>query len=194
MKEKRARLNTKKKLENDKLALKQEKLRQIDEENEKQRKNIIKKIKKMEKKKLELDKQKDERFQQKKEEMGMKFQDTIDNKNTLSKEADAKREEVLEYESYIFNIVKEKEANNISKRAQSQSRTIQNQKDDQNKMRQFKRIIYSFFQMSPISSSLFSSSFLFSSKSFLTFSLYIFLFCLSFLLLTDTSCNEFIIF
>ena len=53
MKEKRARLNTKKKLENDKLALKQEKLRQIDEENEKQRKNIIKKIKKMEKKKLE---------------------------------------------------------------------------------------------------------------------------------------------
>ena len=108
MKEKRARLNTKKKLENDKLALKQEKLRQIDEENEKQRKNIIKKIKKMEKKKLELDKQKDERFQQKKEEMGMKFQDTIDNKNTLSKEADAKREEVLEYESYIFNIVKKK--------------------------------------------------------------------------------------
>ena len=33
MKEKRARLNTKKKLENDKLALKQEKLRQIDEDN-----------------------------------------------------------------------------------------------------------------------------------------------------------------
>ena len=46
MKEKRARLNTKKKLENDKLALKQEKLRQIDEENEKGKKNMKKKKKK----------------------------------------------------------------------------------------------------------------------------------------------------
>jgi hypothetical protein len=148
MKEKRARLNTKKKLENDKLALKQEKLRQIDEENEKQRKNIIKKIKKMEKKKLELDKQKDERFQQKKEEMGMKFQDTIDNKNILSKEADEKREEVLEYESYIFNIVKKKEAGNFTKRTLSQNRTIQNQKDNQKKIRQFQNIMNSLQDVS----------------------------------------------
>ena len=51
MKEKRAKLREKKKLENDKLALKQERLRQLDEQNEKQRKDIIKKMKKMEKKK-----------------------------------------------------------------------------------------------------------------------------------------------
>ena len=44
MKEKRAKLNAKKKLENEKLALKQERLRLLEEQNEKQRKNIIKKI------------------------------------------------------------------------------------------------------------------------------------------------------
>ena len=41
MKEKRAKLREKKKLENDKLALKQERLRQLDEQNEKQRKDIV---------------------------------------------------------------------------------------------------------------------------------------------------------
>ena len=143
MKEKRAKLREKKKKENDKLAQKQERLRLLDEQNEQQRKNIIKKIKKMEKKKLELDKKKDEFYQQIKQGMDMKMKGTKDNKISLTKEKEAKRDEVLEYEFYVFNRIKEKEANNISKRAQSQSRTIQNQKDDQNKMRQFKRIIYS---------------------------------------------------
>ena len=143
MKEKRAKLREKKKKENDKLAQKQERLRQLDEQNEQQRKNIIKKIKKMEKKKLELDKKKDEFYQQIKQGMDMKMKGTKDNKISLTKEKEAKRDEVLEYEFYMFNRIKEKEANNISKRAQSQSRTIQNQKNDQNKMRQFKRIIYS---------------------------------------------------
>ena len=75
--------------------------------------------------------------------MDLKMQGTIDNKISLTKEKEAKREEVLEYEFYVFNRIKEKQANTFAKRAQSQSRTIQNQKDDQNKMRQFKRIIYS---------------------------------------------------
>ena len=143
MKEKRAKLREKKKKENDKLAQKQERLRLLDEQNEQQRKNIIKKIKQMEKKKIELDKRKDEFYQQIKQGMDMKMQGTIDNKISLTKEKEAKREEVLEYEFYVFNRIKEKQANTFAKRAQSQSRTIQNQKDDQNKMRQFKRIIYS---------------------------------------------------
>jgi hypothetical protein len=141
MKEKRAKLNAKKKLENEKLALKQERLRLLEEQNEKQRKNIIKKINKMEKKKLEFDKKKDEFYQQIKEGMKMKMQGTKANKNSLSKEADAKREEILEYESYVFDLVKNKEAGTASKRAISQSRTIQTQKDDQDRMKEFKRIM-----------------------------------------------------
>ena len=143
MKEKRAKLREKKKLENDKLAQKQERLRQLDEQNEKQRKDIIKKIKKMEKKKLENDKKKDEYYQQIKQGMSMKVLGTKENKYTLSREEDVKREEVLEYESYILNKIKEKEARTFTKRTQSQSRTIQNQKDNQVKMREFKKIMNS---------------------------------------------------
>ena len=47
MKEKNARIKALKKLETEKLILKQERLRLLDEQNEKNRKNIIKKIKKM---------------------------------------------------------------------------------------------------------------------------------------------------
>ena len=91
MKEKRAKLRAKKKLENEKLQLKQERLRLLEEQNEKQRKNIIKKLNKMEKKKLELDKKKDEFYQQIKQGLNMKVQGTKVNKNSLAKEADAKR-------------------------------------------------------------------------------------------------------
>ena len=115
MKEKRAKLNAKKKLENEKLQLKQERLRLLEEQNEKQRKNIIKKLNKMEKKKLELDKKKDEFYQQIKQGLNMKVQGTKVNKNSLTKEADAKRDEILEYESYVFGLVKSKEAGNNNK-------------------------------------------------------------------------------
>ena len=125
MKEKRAKLRAKKKLENDKLAQKQERLRLLDEQNEKQRKNIIKKIKKMEKKKLELDKKKDEHFQEIKEAMNIKVKGTIENKNSLSREKDIKRDDILEYEGYVFSKIKEKEANNFSRRAESQNRKNQ---------------------------------------------------------------------
>ena len=148
MKEKRAKLNAKKKLENEKLQLKQERLRLLEEQNEKQRKNIIKKLNKMEKKKLELDKKKDEfyqqikqGYQQIKQGLNMKVQGTKVNKNSLAKEADAKRDEILEYESYVFGLVKSKEAGNNNKKILSQCKTIQTQKDEQNRMREFKRII-----------------------------------------------------
>ena len=141
MKEKRAKLKAKKKAENEKLQLKQERLRLLEEENEKQRKNIIKKLNKMEKKKLELDKRKDEFYQQIKEEQNMKVQGTKVNKNSLSKEADAKRDEILEYERYVFGLVKTKEAGNNNKKILSQNKTIQTQKNEQNRMREFKKII-----------------------------------------------------
>lgn len=143
MKEKNAKLNERKKLEKDKLAQKQERLRILDEENEKQRKNILRKIRKMEKKKEELDRKKDEFYQQIKEGLNMKVKGTIENKNNLSKEKDSKREEILEYESYLFNKIKEREAGTVTKRAMSQNRTIQTQKDNQVKMRQFKKIMNS---------------------------------------------------
>ena len=141
MKEKRAKLNAKKKLENEKLQLKQERLRLLEEQNEKQRKNIIKKLNKMEKKKLELDKKKDEFYQQIKQGLNMKVQGTKVNKNSLTKEADAKRDEILEYESYVFGLVKSKEAGNNNKKILSQCKTIQTQKEEQNRMREFKKII-----------------------------------------------------
>jgi hypothetical protein len=142
MKEKRAKLRTKKKLENEKLALKQERLRLLEEQNEKQRKNIMKKLNKMEKKKLELDKKKDEFYQQIKEGMRMKVIGANVNKISLAKEADAKRDEILEYESYVFGLVKSKEVGNATKRAISQTKTIQAQKDDENRMKEFKRVIF----------------------------------------------------
>ena len=141
MKEKRAKLKAKKKAENEKLQLKQERLRLLEEENEKQRKNIIKKLNKMEKKKLELDRRKDEFYQQIKEEQNMKVQGTKVNKNSLSKEADAKRDEILEYERYVFGLVKSKEAGNNNKKILSQNKTIQTQKNEQNRMKEFKKII-----------------------------------------------------
>lgn len=143
MKEKNAKIKALKKLETEKLIQKQERLRLLDEQNEKQRRNIIKKIKKMEKKKIESDKKKDEYYQQIKEGLNMKMQGTRENKFTLSKEADIKREGVLEYESHIFNAVKEKEEDNLLKRAKSLNRTIRTQKDNQDKMKEFKKIIYS---------------------------------------------------
>ena len=141
MKEKRAKLKAKKKAENEKLQLKQERLRLLEEENEKQRKNIMKKLNKMEKKKLELDRRKDEFYQQIKEEQNMKVQGTKVNKNSLSKEADAKRDEILEYERYVFGLVKSKEAGNNNKKILSQNKTIQTQKNEQNRMKEFKKII-----------------------------------------------------
>lgn len=143
MKEKRAKLREHKKVANDKLLQKQERLRLIDEENEKQRKKIIKKIKNMEKKKEELDKQKEADFLLKKEEMTMKILNTIDNRNNLEVEEKHKRDEVLEYENIIFNIVKQKQEGNEHQRALSQSRTLQNQKENQFKLKEFKKIMNS---------------------------------------------------
>ena len=156
MKEKRAKLREHKKVANDKLLQKQERLRLIDEENEKQRKKIIKKIKNMEKKKEELDKkkkkekkkekldkQKEADFLLKKEEMTMKILNTIDNRNNLEVEEKHKRDEVLEYENIIFNIVKQKQEGNEYQRALSQSRTLQNQKENQFKLKEFKKIMNS---------------------------------------------------
>ena len=52
-----------------------------------------------------------------------------------------KRFDILEYESSLFNHISKKETNNLKKRAQSQYRTIQNQLENQEKMKKFKRVI-----------------------------------------------------
>ena len=141
MKEKRAKLKEQKKVANDKLLQKQERLRLIDEENEKQRKNIIKKINKMEKKKKELDKKKEEYYQQIKENMYMKILNIKDNKNNFEKEAKQKLDEILEYENHVFNLVKQKQEGSFNQRALSQNRTIQNQRKDQKKLKEFYKIM-----------------------------------------------------
>ena len=112
-------------------------------ENEKQRKLIIKKIHKMEKKKLELDKKKDELYQRIKEDMNNHLKEAKDNKNILEKEEDEKREDILDYENYKFNLALEKESTIKTKRANSQYKTLENQKETENRMKEFKKIMNS---------------------------------------------------
>ena len=73
----------------------------------------------------------------------MKILNTIDNRNNLEVEEKHKRDEVLEYENIIFNIVKQKQEGNEYQRALSQSRTLQNQKENQFKLKEFKKIMNS---------------------------------------------------
>ena len=75
--------------------------------------------------------------------MTMKILNTIDNRNNLEVEEKHKRDEVLEYENIIFNIVKQKQEGNEYQRALSQSRTLQNQKENQFKLKEFKKIMNS---------------------------------------------------
>ncbi len=143
MKEKKAKEKKKKELANNKLLEKKERLKELDIENEKQRKLIIKKIHKMEKKKLELDKKKDELYQRIKEDMNNHLKEAKDNKNILEKEEDEKREDILDYENYKFNLALEKESTIKTKRANSQYKTLENQKETENRMKEFKKIMNS---------------------------------------------------
>lgn len=141
MKAKKRKLKQQKKLSNEKLILKQEKLQSVDKNNEQKRKNIIKKINRMEKKKKELDLKKEEEYKEKKQERKYRIESTKKNKTKLERSDLNKRLDILEYESSLFNHISKKETNNLKKRAQSQYRTIQNQLENQEKMKKFKRVI-----------------------------------------------------
>lgn len=122
---------------------KREKIKELDLENDKQRKLIMKKIKNMEKKKIELDKRKDEFYQRIKEDINTHLEGAKNNKNILLKEEEEKREDILDYENYKFNLALEKELGIQSKRANSQYKSLEKQKEVENRMKEFKKIMNS---------------------------------------------------
>ena len=141
MKDKKAKQNEQKKISSNKLLEKKERLKEIDIENDRQRRLIIKKIQKMEKRKIELDKKKDELYQKIKGDINYHLQVARNNKNNMAKEEDERREDILFYENYKFNLAIEKDAGNFSKKQNSQNKTIENQKETESRMIEFKKIM-----------------------------------------------------
>ena len=141
MKAKKAKHNEIRQMSQNKLLEKQEKLKELDIENDNQRKLILKKIQKMEKKKLDHDKEKDKFYKRIKEDLDNHFLEIKNNQELISKDVDEMRQDVLIYENYKFNLALKKDKLNINKRNQSLSKTLENQKEKENEMKQFKRIM-----------------------------------------------------
>ena len=89
----------------------------------------------MEKKKIELDKKKDELYQRIREDLNTHIQGAKNNINLLAKEEDERREDILFYENYKFNLALEKDAGNRAKKINSQNKTIENQIETENRMK-----------------------------------------------------------
>ena len=141
MKAKKAKHNEIRQMSHNKLLEKQEKLKELDIENDNQRKLILKKIQKMEKKKLDHDKEKDKFYKKIKEDLENHFVEIKNNQKLILKDADEMRQDVLIYENYKFNLALKKDKLNFTKRNQSLSKTLENQREKENEMKQFKRIM-----------------------------------------------------
>ena len=141
MKAKKAKHNEIRQMSHNKLLEKKEKLKELDIENDNQRKLILKKIQKMEKKKLDHDKEKDKFYKKIKEDLDNHFVEIKNNQQLILKDADEMRQDVLIYENYKFNLALKKDKLNFNKRNQSLSKTLENQREKENEMKQFKRIM-----------------------------------------------------
>ncbi len=137
MKEKKLKQNEKKQKENEKMEEKKEKLKEMDRQNEKNKKKILKRIEVMEKKKLIIDKEKGENIQRMRNIRNNFLKETNNNKKMLSKEEDLRRDDILYFENYKFDKALGKDNGDKKKRAISQYRTIANQKEDEQKMKDF---------------------------------------------------------
>ena len=141
MKEKKEKQNEKKMIANDKLQEKQEKLKELEKKNEKNRKKIIKKIETMEKKKILIDQQKENHLQKIKDIRNNHLKETNINKKMISKEEELKRGDILYFENYRFDRALGKDNGNKKRRAISQYRSIAHQIEDQEKMKDFMKVI-----------------------------------------------------
>ena len=97
----------------------------------------------MEQKKREYDKKKEEFYQKIKEDINTHLTGAKNKVKNMEKEDDEKREDILDYENYKFNLALEMETNMKSKRANSQYKTIENQKEIESRMKEFKKIMTS---------------------------------------------------
>ena len=141
MKEKKEKQKEEKQIASDKLQEKQEKLKELEKKNEKNRKKIIKKIETMEKKKALIDKEKDNYLQKIKNIRDNYLKETNNNKIVISKEEELRRGDILDYENYKFDRALGKDYGNKKRRALSQYRSIANQIEDQEKMKDFMKVL-----------------------------------------------------
>ena len=148
MKDKKAKQKRKNEISRNKLIEKREKLKELDLDNDEKRKIIIKRIKKIENNKKEIDKKKDEKYQRIKEKANIYLENTKNNKNILEQEENEIREDILDYENYKFNLALEKEMGIKYKRNFSQNQTIENQKETNNRLKEFKKIMSSLYDES----------------------------------------------
>ena len=143
MKAKKEKQNEKKQIASDKLQEKQERLKELDKQNEKNRKKIIKKIEVMERKKMILDKEKENFLNKLRDIRNNYLKETNSNKIMLSKEEELRRGDILDFEIYKFDKALGKDSGDQKKRSNSQIRTILNQKEEQEKMKEFMKVINS---------------------------------------------------
>jgi len=141
MKEKKERQKEKKEISNNKLMEKQERLKELDLKNDKERKKIIKKLEIMEMKKQQIDKEKEEYLQKIKEIRDAHFQETYNNKKLLSKEEEERRLDILDYENYKFDLALRHDYGNKKRRINSQSKIISSQKEEEQKLKSFMKIM-----------------------------------------------------
>ena len=95
----------------------------------------------MEKKKALIDKEKDNYLQKIKNIRDNYLKETNNNKIVISKEEELRRGDILDYENYKFDRALGKDYGNKKRRALSQYRSIANQIEDQEKMKDFMKVL-----------------------------------------------------
>ena len=121
----------------DKLAEKQERLRQLEKQHDKERKMIMKKLETMENKKKMLDKAKEENLLRIKSVRDNKFEKTKLNKSMIELKEQERRENILYDEEEKFQRVRSKENRCNSIKHYSRFQTIGYQKEKDRKMKDF---------------------------------------------------------
>ena len=121
----------------DKLAEKQEKLKELEKQHDKERKMIIKKLENMENKKRMLDKIKEENLLRIKTLRDNKFEKAKLNKSMIELREEERRENILYDEEEKFYRVRCKENRCNSLKLNSRFQTIGYQKEKDEKMKNF---------------------------------------------------------
>ncbi len=121
----------------DKLAEKQEKLIQLEKQHDKERKLIMKKLETMENKKKALDKIKEENLLRIKTLRNTKFEKTQMNRSMIELKEQERRENILYDEEEKFDRILHKENTYNYKKTYSRFQTIGNQKEKEEKLKNF---------------------------------------------------------
>jgi hypothetical protein len=143
MKEKKMLQNEKIMKDKEKYEEKKEKLKELDIKNEKYKKKILKKIESNNKKRILVDRERGKNAQRMRNIRLNYLKGLNDNKLILSKEEGLRRNNILYFENYKFDKAYWKDSGEKEKRANSQYKTIANQKDEELKMKDFMKVLSS---------------------------------------------------